>query len=183
MYDSRILGAALVCTAALALTGAGESGCHDKKATADKSGVNLSFEKLKGLAGDWEIASPKSGVQKGKVMARYHLTSGDSAVVETVFPGEGMEMVTVYHRDGDQIMLTHYCHVGNQPRMRTKGIADSGELVFDFVDGTNFDPATDTHMHDARIRFVDADHIHSEWQLYKDGKAAEKVEIDLVRKK
>ena len=92
-------------------------------------------------------------------------------------------MVTVYHRDVDQLMLTHYCHVGNQPRMRTKGVDDFCELFFDFAGGTNLDPARDTHMHSLRMRFIDADHVHSEWQLYRDGKAAAKYEFDLVRKK
>ena len=30
-------------------------------------------------------------------------------------------------------------------------------------------------MHTAHIRFVDADHFHTEWQLYRDGKAAEVI--------
>ena len=39
----------------------------------------------------------------------YKVTSGGSAVVETIGPGTEHEMVTVIHPDGDDLMLTHYC--------------------------------------------------------------------------
>ena len=92
-------------------------------------------------------------------------------------------MVTVYHRDRDQLMLTHYCHVGNQPRVRTTDLSRTGEVVFDLVGGGDLDPATDTHMHGVRFRFSDPDHFHTEWQLYRQGKAADVYAFELVRKK
>ena len=36
------------------------------------------------------------------------------------FPGTGHAMTTVYHLDGRDLVLTHYCMGGNQPRMRAK---------------------------------------------------------------
>jgi hypothetical protein len=181
MLRTKVSGTLLVGTILLASVAANEPGDHGRTPSIEKKQVDSAFERFKGLAGDWVIANPKSEARAGKIDAHYRLTAGSSAIVETVFPGEEMEMVTVYHRDGDQLMLTHYCHVGNQPRMRTKGVDSNGELVFDFVGGSNLDPAKDMHMHGVRIRFVDADHIHSEWQLYRDGKAAEVYKIDLVR--
>jgi hypothetical protein len=56
-------------------------------------------------------------------------------------------------------------------------------MVFDLVGGGNLDPGTATHMHSLHIRFVDADHVHTKWQLFRDGKAAEKYEFNLIRKK
>ncbi len=157
--------------------------CSGPSPSAEPKPVDAAFERFKRLVGDWEIASPNGEARPGKIHARYHLTAGGSAVVETVFPGEDLEMVTVYHRDGDQLMLTHYCHVGNQPRMRTKAVASAGELAFDLVGGSNLEPGQDTHMHRVRIRFVDEDHFHTEWQLYRQGKAADLYQFDLVRKK
>ena len=58
--------------------------------------------------------------KKGDLVARYAVTAAGSAVVETVFPGTEHEMVTVYHADGSDLVLTHYCMEGNQPRMRAK---------------------------------------------------------------
>src|SRR5215218_10052120 len=69
------------------------------------------FEQLKKLAGDWEATMSEGG----KVTVRYKVTSGGSAVVETIMPGAEHEMVTVIHPDGDSILLTHYCMLGNQP--------------------------------------------------------------------
>jgi hypothetical protein len=183
MLRTTLSGVIAFGTILLASLGASDPCCTGRKPSVEPKHVESAFERFKGLVGDWDIASPKFEAHKGKIQARYRLTAGGSALVETVFPGEAMEMVTVYHRDGDQLMLTHFCHVGNQPRMRTRNVDDNGELVFDFAGGSNLDPATDTHMHSMRIRFVDADHVQTEWELYQDGKAAEKYKFDLVRRK
>jgi hypothetical protein len=183
MQRSSVFAGLCVLAGTFALAGAGNPCCDEKKPAVGPKESNSRFERLKGLVGDWQIANPSQPTQQGKTAARYHLTAGGSALVETVFPGEEMEMVTVYHRDGDQILLTHYCHIGNQPRMRTVASDVSDELTFEFAGGTNLNPAEDTHMHSTLFRFVDSDHLHSEWQLYQKGKAAEKYKFDLVRKK
>jgi len=38
-------------------------------------------------------------------------------------------------------------------------------------------------MHGLLIRFVDADRLHTEWEYYRDGKAAGKHKFDVIRKK
>jgi hypothetical protein len=177
---SVILIAASGVVAAIA---ADQPHCSGPNSSVEPKPVDVAFERFKRLVGDWEIAGPKDEAQKRKIQARYRLTAGGSALVETVFPGQEMEMVTVYHRDGDQLMLTHYCHLGNQPRMRTREIDSVSDLVFELVGGGNLDPAKDTHMHSARFHFVDSDHLHTEWQLYQQGKAADVHQLDLVRKK
>jgi len=183
MQRSQFSAGLLVFASTLALAGAGDPCCDEKKPAVGSKETSSRFERLKGLAGDWQIASPKDAAQQGKTAARYHLTAGGSALVETIFPGADMEMVTVYHRDGDQLCLTHYCHLGNQPRMRTTASDANDELAFEFAGGTNIDPGHDTHMHNALIRFVGPDQLHTEWELFKGGKAAEKYKFDLVRKK
>jgi hypothetical protein len=154
-----------------------------RKAANDPKDVQAAFERLKVLAGDWQLASPRDDTPRDQVAVRYRLTARDSAVVETLFPGTDKEMATVYHRDGDHLTLTHYCCCGNQPRMCARVGDDKEELVFEFAGGSNLDPAKDMHMHNCRIRFVDADHLHAEWEYYVDGKAAGKHTFDLVRKK
>jgi hypothetical protein len=183
MYRPKVSATMLVGTILFATVAADEPRHAGHKPSTNTRQVDSAFERFKGLVGDWEVADAENESQKGKIALRYHLTSGGSAVVETVFPGGDMEMVTVYHRSGAQLMLTHYCHLGNQPRMRTKGVDDNGELVFHFADGGDLDPGKDTHMHSARIRFVDANHFSTEWELYRDGKSVEVHKFDLVRKK
>jgi hypothetical protein len=92
-------------------------------------------------------------------------------VVERLFVDQPHEMTTVYHLDGADLVLTHYCAAGNQPRMRTRK-TDTAVLFFEFDGGTNFDPARDMHMHEAKIEFVGPDEIRHSWQSWKDGKPA-----------
>ena len=161
-----------------------EPACHDNKAAdAAKDAAAVALDRLKTLVGEWEMVKPPDESSKGKTAVRYRLTGGGTAVAETIFPDSAMEMLSVYHRDGEQLVMTHYCAAGNQPRMRTKIGKDKDELVFEFAGGSNLNPAKDMHVHGGRVRFVDADHIHAEWEMYADGKAATKHSFDLVRKK
>lgn len=146
--------------------------------------ISAAFERLKKLVGDWEQrAAADDDAAKGKIASQFRLTGGGSAVAETIFPGTEMEMLSVYHRDGDALLMTHYCAAGNQPRLRAKIGKDNNELIFEFVGGSNLNPAKDLHIHGGVIRFVDADHIHSEWFVYANGKPSGKHSFDLVRKK
>jgi hypothetical protein len=183
MSRRNFSGILLIASSVFAAVAADKPHCSGPNTSVEPKQIDAAFERFKRLAGDWEVAGAKSEAQKGKIQCRYHLTAGGSSLVETIFPGEDMEMVTVYHRDGDQLMLTHYCHLGNQPRMRTREVESTKEIVFDLVGGSSLDPATDTHMHAARFRFIDDDHFQTEWQLYTPSKPVETHGLDLVRKK
>lgn len=135
------------------------------------------FEKLKALAGDWTMSGGD-----GSVAASYHVTASGSAVVETLFPGTPHEMVTVYTIDKGDVVLTHYCDVGNQPHMEAVRGGDANAIAFKFDGGGNMKSPNDGHMHEATFAFKDADHITSTWQFYKDGKPGEKADFNLVRK-
>jgi hypothetical protein len=91
----------------------------------------------------------------------YRVTSGGSAVVETLFPNTDHEMVTVIHPDGEDLLLTHYCMVGNQPQMKAPGTSAGKEVAFKFVRATNLKSADDMHMHDVTYTFVDNDTLRS----------------------
>jgi hypothetical protein len=59
-----------------------------------------------------------------------------------------MEMLSVYHLDRDRLLMTHYCALGNQPRMKLNPRKSTAtELAFDFDGGTNLNPHRDAHMH------------------------------------
>jgi hypothetical protein len=143
------------------------------------------FERLRQLAGEWIAAEPggEAGSPKGagEVVVSYKVTAGDSVVQETLFPGTPHEMVTMYHLDGTDLVLTHYCALGNQPRMKAEPSADASKLVFKFAGGTNIDPAKDGHMHELTLTFSDANHLRSEWTLYQDGKKSDVKVFELKR--
>ena len=143
--------------------------------------TSAALERFKTLAGDWVAAEDGDMVKKGDLVARYAVTASGSAVVETVFPGSEHEMVTVYHADGPDLVLTHYCMEGNQPRMRARG-AQGPRFDFAYDGGTNIDPERDRHMHSATFDLAGADEIRSEWSELAEGKPAFVARMHLVRK-
>src|SRR5438132_14283366 len=90
----RLVLAALVVSFAL-----------DAKVQSDDKAEASRLDVLKRLAGDW-VGKAKHGSQEHDATASYKVTSGGSAVVETLFGGTEHEMVTVYHHDGDDLVLT-----------------------------------------------------------------------------
>src|SRR5215471_12586124 len=66
------------------------------------------LEKLKKLAGTW-VEADKDGKPTDKVVSVVKVSAGGSAVQETFFPGQPMEMVSVYHLDKGDLVMTHYC--------------------------------------------------------------------------
>jgi len=136
------------------------------------------LEKLKTLVGEWE-GKNREGESSH---ASYEIASDGSAVVEKLGSGTMHSMVTVYHKDGDRLMLTHYCGVGNQPRMRSEKASEPGVLRFAFVDATNLQSPDAGHMHRLALRFRDADHLTQEWTWVEKGQEKTEV-IELARKK
>ena len=91
------------------------------------------FDAFKKLAGDWVGKGAASPGQGEKVSVNFKVTSGGSAVVETEMPGTSQEMVTIIHPDGSDLVLTHYCAIGNQPQMRAPGRLEGKQVAFHFV--------------------------------------------------
>jgi hypothetical protein len=151
------------------------------RAGDDPAGVDAktAFAKMKSLAGSWSMKG--DGEHNGTI--DYRVTANGSAVMETYFAGTNHEMITMYHLDGDDLRLTHYCAIGNQPRLKLDRKASTPEkLIFVSEGGTNFDPAKDMHMHSGRINIRDKDHIDAEWDGYNDGKKTGTHSFALSRK-
>jgi len=126
------------------------------------------FERMAALQGEWVGDGPPD--VPGEMSVTYKLTGGGSTVVETLFPGRPQEMVTVYTVEDGALMLTHYCMLGNQPRMRAEPL-DDNVLAFHFVGGANIDPQHDPHMHDAVFEFVSDDELVTQWTGWANGAA------------
>lgn len=130
------------------------------------SEASAAFDLLKTLVGEWQ-----GETEHGKSHLSYELVSGGTALVERDSSDTMPAMLTVYHLDGDRLLLTHYCMAGNQPRMQAKAFnAQTGEVDFKFLDATNLTSPNAGHMRNAKIRIVDKDHLTAEWQFYEDGK-------------
>jgi len=138
--------------------------------------VPAGFQRLASLAGTWQATGPDGT----PATITYRLVSDGTALLEEL---SVEDMVTVYHPDGDAIMLTHYCAGNNQPRLRSSGPgADGRTLRFDFQDITNLADPRVEYMSDLTITFVDADHFRQEWASTREGEKS-LMTIDWTRVK
>jgi hypothetical protein len=152
----------------------------EKKTSRPAAEKSPGLEKFKQLAGEWVGKEAGAGQE---MRAIYKVTSAGSAVVETLLPDKEHEMVTVIHQDGDDLALTHYCALGNQPHMKTKGKTDGDKIAFKFASASNMKSEKEMHMHEVTYTFVDQDTLKSEWTHYDEGKPAGTVVFELKRKK
>jgi hypothetical protein len=140
------------------------------------------FEALKKLVGDW-VEQDNDGKPTDKVVCSYRVTSSGSALHETLFPGTDHEMVTLYHLDGDRLVLTHYCSMGNQPHLRAEPSTDASRILFKFVSATNLKSPSEHHMDEASFEIGSPDRLKAEWISRKDGQNCHDVKFDLVRRR
>ena len=131
---------------------------------AAETDAHKTFDMLKGMEGNWV----GKNAQGQPLQVTFRLTAGGSALMSEIH-GHGPEnMVTMFHMDGDRLLMTHYCGAGNQPRMKVIS-SDAKSVSFEFLDGTNIGPG-DGHMQHVTFTRPDADHHVEEWVFLDHGK-------------
>lgn len=121
------------------------------------------FHQLVGLEGNWI----GKGSEGQSVEVSFRMTGGGSALMSEIH-GHGPEnMITMFHMDGERLMMTHYCGAGNQPRMKVIA-ADAKSVSFEFFDGTNIGPGAG-HMQRVTLTQPDANHHIEEWVFLDHG--------------
>lgn len=163
------------------ITAVAAQGPATAPAPAPATPAQRAYERFKALAGEWRGASTRGWTEK----TSYRVIAGESCVMSTSFDAHPKEtMVTMFHLDGEHLMLTHYCVARNQPRLRATDIREDGEtmtITFTFLDGTNL-PARDAgHMDKAVFTFESPDRFKSRWTWYQDGKERWMEEIVYTR--
>jgi hypothetical protein len=174
----------LVCGLLFVILEAGTYGADKDAGKLPPAPTNAGLEKLKKLAGTW-VAADKDGKPTDQVVSIIKVTAGGSAVHETLFPGQPLEMISIYTVDGSDLIMTHYCVLGNQPRMKADPNSPPNQIRFKFADGANLDPKKDKHMHEGTLTFVDDDHIEMAGVAWEGGEPAKDscCGLKLVRKK
>ena len=79
------------------------------------------FEFLKTLSGAWERANAGEHAGHGAVSTKpstFRVSAAGSNVISVIYPGDENEMTNVFHMDGEDLLLTHYCALQNAPVMR-----------------------------------------------------------------
>jgi hypothetical protein len=143
------------------------------------------LEWIRNLTGDWEGTFEWSGARtgSGKMTATYSITGNGSAVIENLMIESKTVMTSVYHMDGKDLRMTHYCAANNQPRLKVVSIDRSERRIkFELVDITNLVTPESGHVHKFDI------HIKSEKEitllftfLTKGQESYERIELTRIR--
>ncbi|HVF34500.1 MAG TPA: hypothetical protein VND91_04195, partial [Candidatus Saccharimonadia bacterium] len=128
------------------------------------------LERLGELVGDWEGTLADGRTHR----VNYRWSAGNAVLVETWTLGPDRESLTIYHRDGEALLATHYCPQFTHPRLRL--VEQEGDrLSFAFVDGANLDDPERHHQHSFWIRFVDADTFERSETYVANGASAGEI--------
>jgi hypothetical protein len=138
-------------------------------------------------SGDWTSASGQhehggTAPAGNRGLVSVKTKAAGSAVVHTYAQGTPGEMETIFHLDGDQLLLTHYCALQNAPVLKFVKSNTPGELKFEFLGGTNFDPKVDAHLHESTFQIKDNDTIEQSSTVFANGKAQPELKAVLHRK-
>jgi hypothetical protein len=129
---------------------------------AAQSAADQVFDRLKKLAGEWEgtFEWSQGRTASGTLKAVYHVTGNGSALVEDLIMDGVPMMTSVYHLDGLDLRMTHYCAAKNQPRLKAVNISPSATAIdFGFVDVTNADASKTGYVNAFRIELSDTNEI------------------------
>jgi hypothetical protein len=148
---------------------------------ADSTNAEQRFEAIKALAGKWQ--GYKDDDKKDVINVEFKLLSGGSAVAEFLMTGTTMEMLRVFNRDGDHVMLTHYCMVGNQSRMRAAESTDKKHFNFSFTDGTNLKSKDDMHVHNISMTIKNDKELIESFEMFDTGMKSMGAKFTLTRVK
>jgi hypothetical protein len=138
-----------------------------------------SFDKLKTLAGSWE------GTLEGKPLhVSLRVTSmGHALMHEMTGAGRPDDPISLFHLDGDRLLMTHYCDAGNQPRLVATISPDGKIITFNFLEATNLLSSQMGHMQRVVFDLIDSDHHTEKWEFaMADGKPMGGL-LDLKRSK
>ena len=156
--------------------------CSSLRAADESTGARA-LNQLKTLAGNWEGTFEWTGARSanGATKAMYYTTGNGSAVVENLIMENATVMTSVYHLDGADLRMTHFCGAQNQPRLKAGQIdLAKGIIDFDFVDITNLRAPDAPHVHGLEMRLIDPNHLRITF-LFQSGDKESRENIVLKR--
>lgn len=143
------------------------AGCQSDGARAVSAVPEARDENMLGrvaqLSGDWQSPDEHGGQLHA---ANFAPTSGGSAMREIMFPGQPHEMTNLYHMDGSDLVVTHYCAAGNQPRMvasQPRPTENGTAFDFNFESVSNLRPEHDHYMGQMTLYILDDGTVRQDW--------------------
>jgi predicted outer membrane lipoprotein len=169
--NSKLLGIVLACAAAISAL------------AAEQTESSKALDQIKALTGNWSGTFQWTGGRSdhGSMNVTYYVTGNGSAVVENLMNESTPVMTSVYHLDGRDLRMTHFCGAQNQPRLKAHRIdLDHGAIDFEFVDATNLKSPDVPHVHGLEIRLIDTIHLTLTF-LFQSGSVESREKISLQR--
>lgn len=144
--------------------------------TASLTDAQKAFNTIKNMPGTWEgKAADGQGLR-----VVFKVTSAGSAVMSEISGKE--DMISMFSLDGtNRLLLTHYCAVGNVPRMQAAVSPDGKTITFTYIDATNLATPDAGHMQKMILTLLDDNHHTETWIFADHGKEMREV-FDLYRK-
>lgn len=143
----------------------------------DSDSAASAFDQMKSLVGYWKRADKNNTEFK----IHFEPTANETVLVETWLYKNKKHSMTMYHRDGDNLLATHYCPQGNQPRLQMTEVGQSNDIVFEFRDATNLHSQSDSHQHSLRFNLADVNNSITRGETYRSQKGEESTELILER--
>jgi hypothetical protein len=143
-------------------------------ASATLGSSETAFETFKGFEGNWAI---RSGQKSLPFEMTYAIGSNGSIVTEQF----GKEL-SVFYRDGQSLLMTHFCNAGNQPRLRLRENGQPGVFEFKTFDVTNLPSADADHVDRVVYRIIDDKTMGLEI-VWKNAKSENSEKYTLTRLK
>lgn len=141
--------------------------------------ASVELDMIKSLAGTWE-GTVDHGQGPTPVTVIYKITSGGSAVEETIFPGTPQEMVTLYYDKDGKLSLTHYCMMQNRPEM-TLASSEKNKIHLAFDPACGIDIKKEAHMNSLTLTMHGKNSITQDWTFYDNGEAQHSSPFKLKR--
>lgn len=135
------------------------------------------FEAMKKLEGSWKQTAKDGSTS----YVSLSVISNGHAILETMTNKDRSKVSTssVYHLDGDQLVMTHYSAQGNAPRMRAR-LIEPTKIRFETYEVMNLKGPNQNQMTAVTFSFKDTDNLIQEW-ISKEGGKESKIVFDLKR--
>lgn len=133
------------------------------------------FERLKSLQGTWV----KADSENSDFYIDFAFTANGTVLMENWMYKGNTHSVTVYHLNGENVIATHYCPQGNQPRLVSQTASTSNDIAFAFLDATNLLPEA-SHQHSLAFEIIDTDTVVRH-ESYKKGDTVSPSQMRLIR--
>jgi hypothetical protein len=150
-------------TVILSIVGAAALGCTPALRAQTQLRGDAAFTELKTLAGDWQ-----GSFNGTPTRVSYKVTANGSALMLTE-RADSTVMITMFTVDGDHLVATHYCSVGNQPQMVSVAPGDlTTGITFSFSHVTGMKTPDDWHNTGLTVSRDAAGRLTHHWTwLYK----------------